>query len=107
MRQEDVVANGARAQRFNRERRLAVREQGTRQGDVGTRAPILVAAVPNARRAMEFVYDQVATGKRLRVVHKVDDVTEGRPTAVVGGAISGARLAETPLKRSPSLASQD
>jgi hypothetical protein len=39
------------------------------------RAPILVEAKPNARGALDFAYDQLAYGRRLRILNIVDDVT--------------------------------
>ena len=42
---------------------------------VGTRAPILVAAHANARWSLDFVHDQMANGRRFRVLNVVDDVT--------------------------------
>jgi transposase InsO family protein len=42
---------------------------------VGTRAPILVEARPNARWSLDFVHDQFACGRRFRVLNIVDDVT--------------------------------
>ena len=43
---------------------------------MGTRAPILVEARPNARWSLDFVHDQFANGRRLRILNIVDDVTK-------------------------------
>jgi hypothetical protein len=42
---------------------------------VGSRAPILVESKPNARWSVDFVHDQLACGRRLRILNIVDDVT--------------------------------
>lgn len=42
---------------------------------IGTRAPILVEAQPNARWSLDFVHDQLAYGRQFRILNVVDDVT--------------------------------
>lgn len=42
-------------------------------GRVGSRAPTIVEAKPNARWSLDFVHD--ASGRRLRILNIVDDVT--------------------------------
>jgi hypothetical protein len=42
---------------------------------VGSRAPILVESKLNARWSVDFVHDQLACGRRLRILNIVDDVT--------------------------------
>jgi transposase InsO family protein len=48
-----------------REEGLTVRKRRARRKGVGTRAPILVEARPNARWSLDFVHDQLANGRRL------------------------------------------
>ena len=64
-----------RIYRLYREEGLAVRKRRSRRKAVGTRAPILVEAKPNARWSLDFVHDQLACGRRLRILNIVDDVT--------------------------------
>lgn len=52
-----------------------MRKRRARRRAVGTRAPILVEAKPNARWSLDFVHDQFACGRRFRVLNIVDDVT--------------------------------
>ncbi len=47
---------------------------GTHRKAIGTRAPILVEAKPNARWSLDFVNDQLDNGRRFRVLNIVDDV---------------------------------
>ena len=42
---------------------------------VGTIAPILVEAKPNARWSLDFVHDQLASGRPFRILNAVYDVT--------------------------------
>ena len=55
-----------RIYRLYREEGLAVRKRRSRRKAVGTRAPILVEAKPNARWSLDFVHDQLACGRRFR-----------------------------------------
>ena len=64
-----------RIYRLYREEGLAVRKRRSRRKAVGTRAPILVEAKPNARWSLDFVHDQLACGRRFRILNIVDDVT--------------------------------
>ena len=73
--------------------RLCVRKRRARRKTVGTRAPILVEAEPNARWSIDFVHDQFANGRRFRVFNIVDDVTKACLRASPDTSISGRRVA--------------
>ena len=65
-----------------------MRRRKGRKRAVGAPAPAPVIALPNQRWSLDFVHDQLATGRRFRVLNIVDDVThEG--LAVVDTSISG------------------
>jgi putative transposase len=70
-----------------------VRKRRTRRRAAGTRAPILVEAAANARWSVDFVHDQLACGRRFRVLNIVDDVTRRRLAAIPDTSISGRRVA--------------
>jgi putative transposase len=93
LRQEGLVKNRKRTQRLYREEGLTVRRRRSRKRATGTRAPILTVAAPNARWSVDFVHDQLADGRRLRVFNVVDDVTKECLAAVVDTSISGRRVA--------------
>ena len=82
-----------RIYRLYREEGLTVRKRRARRRAVGTRAPILVEARPNARWSLDFVHDQFACGRRFRVLNVVDDVTRERLAAILDTSISGRRVA--------------
>jgi putative transposase len=48
--------------------------------------------LPNQRWSLDFVHDQIATGRRFRVLNVVDDVTRECLAAVVDTSISGRRI---------------
>src|SRR5205085_4291244 len=60
---------------------------------LGTRAPLLVEAKPNARWSLDFIHDQLANGRRFRILNVVDDVTRECLGAIADVSISGVRVA--------------
>jgi transposase InsO family protein len=82
-----------RIYRLYREEGLTVRKRRARRRAVGTRAPILVEARVNARWSLDFVHDQLAPGRRFRILNIVDDVTRECLAAIPDNSISGKRVA--------------
>jgi transposase InsO family protein len=82
-----------RIYRLYREEGLMVRKRRGRRKALGTRAPILVEAKPNARWSLDFVHDQLANGRRFRILNIVDDVTRECLGAIPDVSISGVRVA--------------
>ena len=75
----------ANRQRHSRRRR-------NRHRAIGARAPAPVLALPNQRWSLDFVHDQMASGRRFRVLNIVDDVTRECLRAVPDTSISGRRV---------------
>ncbi len=92
LRREGVMINRKRTQRIYQEEGLAVRRRRSRRRAVGTRAPSPVLALPNQRWSLDFVHDQMASGRRFRVLNVVDDVTRECLAAVPDTSISGRRV---------------
>jgi putative transposase len=82
-----------RIYRLYREEGLTVRKRRARRKAVGTWAPILVEARPNARWSLDFVHDQFACGRRFRILNVVDDITRECLAAIPDTSISGHRVA--------------
>jgi len=82
-----------RIYRLYREEGLGVRKRRSRRKAIGTRAPLRVEAKPNARWSLDFVHDQLACGRRFRILNIVDDVTRECLAAVPETSISGRRAA--------------
>jgi putative transposase len=93
LRREGERSGINRIYRLYREEGLTVRRRRSRRRAVGTRAPILVAARPNARWSLDFVHDQFACGRRFRVLNIVDDVTRECLASIADTSISGLRVA--------------
>ena len=93
LRREGEPSGINRIYRLYREEGLTVRKRKARRKAVGTRAPILVEAWPNARWSLDFVHDQFDCGRRFRVLNIVDDVTRECLAAIPDTSISGRRVA--------------
>ncbi|GLJ00397.1 hypothetical protein Sbs19_42140 [Sphingobium sp. BS19] len=92
LRREGVTINRKKTQRLYREEGLTVRRRKGRRRAVGARAPAPVLALPNQRWSLDFVHDQLATGRRFRILNIVDDVTRECLRAVLDTSISGRRV---------------
>ena len=93
LRREGEPSGINRIYRLYREEGLAVRKRPARRKAIGTRAPILVEARQNARWSLDFVHDQLACGRRFRILNVVDDVTRECLAAIPDTSISGRRVA--------------
>jgi putative transposase len=92
--QRDGAPSGiTRIYRLYREEGLTVRKRRGRRRAVGTRAPIVLEARPNARRSLDFVHDQFAHSRRFRILNVVDNVTHECLASVPDTSISGWRVA--------------
>ena len=92
LRRDGVIINRKKTQRLYREEGLMVRRRKGRKRAVGTRMPPPVLALPNQRWSLDFVHDQLVTGRRFRVLNVVDDVTRECLRAVPDTSISGKRV---------------
>lgn len=93
LRREGFVVNHKRLFRIYREERLMVRKRGGRKRALGTRAPIPVPMRPNDRWSLDFVSDQLAHGRRFRILAIFDDCTRECLAAVADTSLSGQRVA--------------
>jgi putative transposase len=92
LRIEGRVINRKRTYRIYREEGLQVRTK-KRKKLFRARVPILLPDTINQRWSMDFVSDQLASGRRLRVLNIVDDFSRECVLQIVDFSISGDRLA--------------
>ena len=104
LRREGGMINRKKTQRLYREEGLTVRRRRSRRRAVGTGAPAPVLALSNQRWSLELgvtrpsslrfeiVHDQMASGRRFRVLNMVDEVTRECLVAVPDTSISGRRV---------------
>jgi putative transposase len=88
---EGRVVNIKRTYRLYREEGLQVRRKRRKRLDI-PRIPMLVPSAVNERWSVDFVSDQLANGRRLRVFNVVDDFSRECVLQIVDFSISGQRL---------------
>jgi putative transposase len=93
LRRESFIVNHKRLFRIYREARLRVRKRGGRKRALGTRTPMPLAAQPNHRWSLDFVSDQLVSGRRFRILAIYDDCTRECLAAIADVSLSGIRVA--------------
>jgi transposase InsO family protein len=72
LRRDGIEFNRKKTQRLYREEGPTMRRRRGRRRAVSARAPAPVLALPNQRWSLDFVHDQLATGRRFRVLNIVE-----------------------------------
>jgi putative transposase len=93
LRREGFVVNHKRLFRVYREERLAVRKRGGRKRALGTRAPMVVPTGPNDQWSLDFVSDQLTSGRRFRILTVYDACTRECLATVADTSLTGGRVA--------------
>ena len=93
LRREGFVVNHKRLFRIYREERLMVRKRGGRKRALGTRTPMPVAALPHDLWVLDFVSDQLDSGRRFRILAIYDVCTRQCLVAIADFSLSGKRVA--------------
>lgn len=92
LRLEGHALNRKKTQRLYREEGLAVRRRKSRRRIAVARTPIPASEGPNSRWSVDFVHDQLANGRRFRVLNIIDDVTKECLAAIADTSLSGKRV---------------
>jgi len=92
LRREGLVLNHKRTYRIYREEGLQVRTK-RRKKLVRPRVPMALPNQVNERWSPDLVSDQLADGRRFRVLNVADDFSRGCVLQVVDFSLSGQRLA--------------
>ena len=92
LRSEGWTVNRKKTQRLYGEEGLAVRRRRSRRRIAVARTPIPRPEGPNSRWSTDFVHDQLANGRRFRVLTIIDDVTKECLAAVPDTSLSGKRV---------------
>lgn len=93
LRREGFVVNHKRLFRIYREERLMVRKRGSRKRALGTRTPMPVPMRPHDLWVLDFVSDQLDSGRRFRILAIYDVCTRQCLVAVADFSLSGRRVA--------------
>jgi putative transposase len=92
LRGEGWTMNRKKTQRLYGEEGLAVRRRRSRRRIAVARTPIPRPDGPNSRWSTDFVHDQLANGRRFRVLTIIDDATKECLAAVPDTSLSGRRV---------------
>ncbi len=90
---EGLVVNAKRTYRLYREEGLQVRQRRRRRLPRCDRVPLPVPGRPMQRWSLDFMSDQLASGRRFRILNILDDCSRECPGQIVDLSISGKRLA--------------
>jgi putative transposase len=94
LEREGYTLNHKRVYRLYREEGLQVRRRRRRKRAVRPRRAMETPEAANERWSMDFVHDQLASGRRLRCFTVVDDFTRESVVIDVAHSIPGERVAE-------------
>ncbi len=89
LRREGYEINHKRTYRLYRAASLAVRKRKRRKGVAVAREPLSLPTERNLVWSMDFVFDALSNGRRLKVLTIVDDCTKELVDRVVDCSISG------------------
>ena len=92
LRDEGLVTNPKRAYRIYTEEQLQVRSKKHKKL-IRPRVPMAVTTHQNERWSIDFVSDQLAKGRRFRVLNIIDNFTRDCVGQLTDVSISGTRMA--------------
>jgi len=92
LEREGMRVNLKKVWRVYQEEGLTVRRRRGRRRAIGTRAPIVAPQGLNQRWSLDFVSDQLANGRRFRLLNVIDDFNSECLAAVPDFCLSGLRV---------------
>ncbi len=92
LEREGTKVNLKKVYRLYREEGLAVKRRRGRRRAIGARAPIAVPQELNQRWSLDFVSDQLANGRRFRLLNVMDDFNSECLAAIPDFSLSGLRV---------------
>lgn len=93
LKREGLVTNHKRTERLYREEGLSLKVRKHKKRVAMTRIELPQPTRPNQRWSMDFVQDQLADGRRFRILTLVDSFTRECPALEVDTSIGGKRVA--------------
>ncbi|GAA4014935.1 hypothetical protein GCM10022631_28530 [Deinococcus rubellus] len=94
LKREGQTVSHKRVYRIYRAEGLAVRRKVRKKLAAGERVQKPAVSAANQRWSMDFMSDQLASGRRFRVLNVVDDFTRECLVMHVGTSITGADVAQ-------------
>lgn len=93
LRRERLVLNHKRTERIYREERLSLRTK-RRKKRTAIRIQMPPATAPNQVWAMDFIFDCLANGRRIKIFSLIDEFSKECLALEVDTSISGVRVAQ-------------
>ena len=93
LRREGFGANHKKTHRIYVEEGLQVRKRKKRRRSAIARRPLVLPSRPRQRWSMDFMSDQLSSGRRIRLFNVIDDFTRQCHTITVDTSIGGQRVA--------------
>jgi putative transposase len=94
LKAEGLVINHKRTERIYREEGLSLRRKHRKKLPAIARVPLPQPHGPNQRWSMDFIHDQLSTGRRFRCLTLVDDFTRQCLALHVDTSIGGASVVD-------------
>lgn len=94
LRRQGHVVNHKRTERVYRELGLSLRLRKRRKRPSHVRVVMPLPAGPNERWSMDFIFDQLRTGRRLKCLTLGDDFTREALAIEVGHSLTGRHVVE-------------
>ncbi len=92
LRQEGLVVNHKRTERVYREEKLALRKHKIKKHPVSLRRPTEIINGPDECWAMDFVHDNLADGRAIRILSIIDLWDRRCPALTAGFCQTGQRV---------------
>jgi putative transposase len=92
LKREGLVVNHKRIERLYRDEGLVLRKKRKRKGAAGARMILPSPQRTNERWSMDFITDNIVTGRRFRALTIVDDYTRECPAIKVDTSLGGKRV---------------
>jgi putative transposase len=93
LRREGFGANHKKTHRIYVEEGLQVRKRKKRRRSAIARRPLVLPSRPGQRWSMDFMSDQLSSGRRIRLFNVIDDFTKQCHAITVDTSIGGQRVA--------------
>lgn len=94
LRKEFPTVNHKKTERIYKEEKLSLRLKRKRKHASSLRVPLPAPTRVNERLSMDFMYDTLATGRRIKILNVIDDFSRECVLVEVARSITGRRVAE-------------
>jgi putative transposase len=94
LRREGIIINHKRTERLYRNEGLQIKSRRRKKTAATLRVPLPYPEKPNQRWSMDFMSDNLASGRKIRLLNIVDVFTKESPAMEVDTSINGTRITQ-------------